>query len=183
MHQFEKKARIEANKIISSGPISLTNEIVMEQDRKLNLNDDMENWKDLKYKLVRSRWKNVHIKQDKPRVPLEIEKVIGQQIETIFTPGFDSVDFTRPEKGRRRTAKKKTSSGPSNRGQGSRSNRQRRSGSGAKSRPRQGRNRSTQNTDQESGGSGDKKRRRPSGSGKPVRRKRSSRSSSNTSSR
>ena len=114
---------------------------------------------------------------------LEIEKVIGQQIETIFTPGFDSVDFTRPEKGRRRTAKKKTSSGPSNRGQGSRCKRQRRSGSGAKSRPRQGRNRSRQTSDQESGGSGAKERRRPSGSGKPVRRKRASRSSSNTSSR
>ena len=107
---------------------------------------------------------------------LEIEKVIGQQIETIFTPGFDSIDFTRPEKGRRKTAKRKSGTSSAGRNQNSRSSRPRRSGSSSKSRPKQGRNR--RSSEQERNSSESRKRRRPSGSGKPVRRKRSSQNSS-----
>ena len=105
---------------------------------------------------------------------LEIEKIIGQQIETIETPGFDGVDFTRPEKGRRKSQARKPRSGPSRGRPKQGSSRNRRQGSSASNGPR--RNRRTDdgsNSGEQKSPRGGRKKR-PAGSGKPSRKQRSS---------
>lgn len=85
MKEFVKQTKIEANKVMSSGPVSLTNQIHMEHINKTSLSKDMEDWKDLRYKLVRARWKKLHIVQDKPNIPIEIDKVIKEPPALMLT--------------------------------------------------------------------------------------------------
>ena len=60
---------------------------------------------------------------------LEIEKVIGQQIETIPTPGFEEIDFKRPKKKRRGSQHRKPRSRTSEKGNSIQKGRKRRSSS------------------------------------------------------
>ena len=105
---------------------------------------------------------------------LEIEKIIGQQIETIETPGFEGVDFTRPEKGRRRAQARKPRSGPSRGHPKQGSSRNRRQGGPGSKGPRRNKRTDQRSNDGEQKSSRPSRRRRPAGSGKPSRKQRSS---------
>lgn len=78
MKDFVKNTKMEANKLISQGPISITNEVLVDPQKKMNLSKDTENWIDLRYKIVRSRWKKVQIMQNMNLGPLQLDKIIKE---------------------------------------------------------------------------------------------------------
>jgi hypothetical protein len=86
MKQFVKETKMEANKQLSHGPISITNEVLLiDPEHKLSLSKDKQDWFNLRYKIVRSRWKKVRIRQDRESGPIQIDKVIKEPPDYFLT--------------------------------------------------------------------------------------------------
>jgi hypothetical protein len=85
MKAFVKTTKMEANKQFSQGPLSVTNEIVIDPNNKITLNKDNEDWINLRYKIVRSRWKKVPIMQDKVIGAVQIDRIIKEPPSSFLT--------------------------------------------------------------------------------------------------
>lgn len=85
MHSFVKQAKVESNRPTGAGKISITNEVLIDDSKAVSLARDTEDWKDLRYKLVRSRWKKMHIIQDKPAIPIQIDQVLKEPPKYMLT--------------------------------------------------------------------------------------------------
>lgn len=86
MQKFVKDNLKEANKNFSSGPINITNEVIVDTTNKTLMQRHHVDWKDFKYSMVRARWKKCQKNRYEGPPPEYIDKVIKLSNIDMFTP-------------------------------------------------------------------------------------------------
>lgn len=78
MKDFVKRTKMEAGKLSNTNRTSITNEVPLDSSNRLTTDHQNQGWINLRYKLLKTRWNDAHIKQDKPMVPIQVDKVIKE---------------------------------------------------------------------------------------------------------